>query len=55
MTVSATPVMISDSKVPVQTVPVHGGNNEKIHGDWLGISAKEVHKMHANNVIWLDG
>jgi hypothetical protein len=50
MTGSATPVMISDSKVPV-----HGGNNEQIHGDWLGISAKEVHKMHANNVIWLDG
>jgi len=51
MIVPGTPIMMSDSKVPVQTAPVHGGNNEEIYGDWLGISAEEVQKMRANNVI----
>ena len=51
MIVPGTPIMMSDSKVPVQTAPVHGGNNEEIYGDWLGISVEEVQKMRANNVI----
>ena len=49
--VPGTPIMMSDSKVPVQTAPVHGGNNEEIYGDWLGISVEEVQKMRADNVI----
>jgi len=51
MIVPATPIMMSDSKVPMQTAPVHGGGNEEIYGDWLGISAKGVQKMRANNVF----
>jgi formyl-CoA transferase len=51
MVVPSSPIMMSDSKVPVRTAPVHGGNNEEIYGDWLGYSAEEVAKMREENVI----
>lgn len=51
MVVPGTPIMMSDSKVPVQSAPIHGGNNEEIYGDWLGLSAEEVKKMREDNVI----
>jgi formyl-CoA transferase len=51
MIVPGTPIMMSDSTVPVSTAPIHGGNNEEIYGDWLGLSADEVKQMRADNVI----
>lgn len=51
MVVPGTPIMMSDSSVPVQSAPIHGGNNEEIYGDWLGLSADEVKKMREDNVI----
>lgn len=51
MVVPGTPIMMSDSSVPVQSAPIHGGNNEEIYGDWLGLSAEEVKKMREDNVI----
>ncbi len=51
MIVPGTPIMMSDSKVPLRTAPIHGGKNEEIYGDWLGLSAEEVEKMRADNVI----
>ncbi len=51
MVVPGTPIMMSDSKVPVSTAPIHGGNNEEVYGNWLGLSAEEVKKMREENVI----
>ncbi len=51
MTVPATPIIMSDSKVPVKTAPIHGGNNAEIYGGWLGYSSEEVEKMRADNII----
>ena len=51
MTVPSTPIIMSDSKVPVRTAPVHGGNNQDIYGGWLGYSAEEVVKMREDNII----
>jgi formyl-CoA transferase len=51
VTVPATPIRMSASQVPIQSSPIHGGNNEEIYGDWLGISAEDVKKMRADNVI----
>ncbi len=51
LTVPATPIMMSQSKVPVRSAPLHGGNNAEIYGDWLGLSAAEVEKMRDENVI----
>lgn len=51
MIVPGTPIMMSDSKVPLKTAPVHGGNNEEIYGDWLGYSSEDVAKMREDNII----
>ena len=51
MTVPASPIMMSDSRVAVKTAPVHGGNNREIYGDWLGYSAEEIEKLRADNII----
>lgn len=51
MIVPGTPIMMSDSKVPVRTAPLHGGNNEEVYGSWLGLSPEEVKKMREENVI----
>ena len=51
MTVPSTPIIMSDSKVPVKPAPIHGGNNQDIYGGWLGYSAEEVAKMREDNII----
>ncbi len=51
MTVPATPIQMSASKVGIKPSPVLGADNEGIYGDWLGFSADEVKKMRADNVI----
>jgi len=51
VTVPASPIQMSASKVTVKPSPVHGANNEEIYGQWLGISAEEVRKMRSENVI----
>ena len=51
VTVPASPIQMSASKVTVKPSPVHGANNEEIYGQWLGISAEEVQKMRSENVI----
>jgi len=51
VTVSGWPVNMSDSHVPITTSPLHGGDNEAIYGDWLGISPEDVKVMRENGVI----
>jgi formyl-CoA transferase len=51
VTVPASPIQMSASKVTVKPSPVHGANNEEIYGQWLGISTEEVQKMRSENVI----
>ena len=51
VTVSGWPVNMSDSHVPITTSPLHGGDNEAIYGDWLGISPEDVKAMRENGVI----
>ena len=51
MTVPTSPIQMSETKVPVQTSPVHGENNEEIYGEWLGIPAEQIKKMRSENVI----
>ena len=51
MIVPGTPIMMSDSKVPLRASPVLGASNEEIYGAWLGISAAEVKRMRDENVI----
>jgi formyl-CoA transferase len=49
--VTGSPIKMSDSFVPVKSSPVHGADNEAIYGAWLGLSADEVKKMRAREVI----
>jgi formyl-CoA transferase len=51
MTVPATPIQMSASKVGIKPSPVLGADNEGIYGEWLGLSPDEVKKMRAANVI----
>jgi formyl-CoA transferase len=51
VTVPASPIQMSASKVTVKPSPVHGANNEEIYGQWLGMSTEEVQKMRSENVI----
>ena len=51
MTVPAWPIKMSESQVPIRSAPLHGGDNEQIYGDWLGLSADEVARMRTENVI----
>jgi formyl-CoA transferase len=51
VTVPASPIQMSASKVAIKPSPIHGANNEEIYGQWLGISAEEVRKMRSENVI----
>jgi formyl-CoA transferase len=51
LTVPFTPIQMSASRVDVQPSPLHGADNEEIYGNWLGLSADEVDKMRADNII----
>jgi len=49
--VSAFPLKMSDSSVPVKSAPLHGADNEAIYGEWLGYSAEEVKALRAREII----
>lgn len=51
VTVAGWPLKMSDSHVPIRTSPLHGGDNEAVYGEWLGLSADEVAKMRETSVI----
>ena len=51
VTVPGWPLRMSDSKVPIRTAPLHGGDNEAIYGEWLGCSPEEVQDMRKRDVI----
>ena len=51
VTVSGWPLRMSDSQVPIETAPLHGGNNEDVYGDWLGYSPEEVKDLRAREII----
>jgi formyl-CoA transferase len=49
--VSGWPLMMSDSKVPLKSAPIHGADNEAIYGEWLGCSAADVKEMRRSKAI----
>jgi formyl-CoA transferase len=49
--VSGWPLRMSDTKVPLKTAPVLGGNCEDVLGEWLGYSAAEVKDMRKAKVL----
>ena len=49
--VAGWPVMMSDSKVPLESSPLLGADNESIYGAWLGCSADDVEDMRERRVI----
>lgn len=51
VTVAGWPLQMSDSHVPIRTSPLHGGDNEAVYGEWLGLSADEVAQMRRTSVI----
>jgi formyl-CoA transferase len=51
VTVPGWPVNMSDTKVPLKSSPVLGGDCEAIYGEWLGCSPKEVKDMRQAKVI----
>jgi formyl-CoA transferase len=51
VTVPGWPLRMSDTKVPLKSAPVLGGDCEAIYGEWLGCSPKEVKDMRQAKVI----
>jgi formyl-CoA transferase len=51
VTVPAWPLRMSDTKVPLKSAPVLGGDCDAIYGEWLGCSADEVKDMRQRKVI----
>jgi len=51
VTVPGWPLNMSDSKVPIQSAPLHGSDNEAVYGEWLGCTADEVADMRTRSVI----
>jgi len=49
--VSAFPLKMSDSFVPVKSAPLLGGDNEAVYGEWLGCSPAEVKDLKAREII----
>ncbi len=49
--VSGWPLNMSDTKVPIESSPLHGEHNEDIYGGWLGYSADEVKAMKERDAI----
>jgi hypothetical protein len=42
---------MSDTKVPIKSAPVLGGDCEAIYGEWLGRTPDEVKEMRQAKVI----
>jgi formyl-CoA transferase len=51
VTVPTWPLRMSDTKVPIKSAPVLGGDCEAIYGEWLGCTADEVKDMRKAKVI----
>ncbi|MEL0018251.1 MAG: CoA transferase, partial [Rickettsiales bacterium] len=51
VTVAGWPLQMSGSRVPIKPAPLHGGNNEDVYGEWLGIAAEEVKAMRERGEI----
>ena len=51
VTVPGWPLRMSDTKVPLKTAPVLGGDCEAIYGEWLGRTPDEVKEMRKAKVI----
>lgn len=51
MTVPGFAVRMSDSKVPVQSAPIHGGDNDAILSSWLGYSSDKIADLKTREVI----
>jgi len=51
VTVTGSPIKMSDSFVPVKPSPIHGADNEAIYGAWLGYTPEEVKTLRAREVI----
>jgi len=51
VTVAGWPLKMSGSHVPIRPAPLHGGNNEDVYGEWLGIEANEVRSMRERGEI----
>jgi formyl-CoA transferase len=49
--VPAWPLRMSDTKVPLKSSPVLGGDCEAIYGEWLGCTPDDVKKMREAKVI----
>ena len=45
------PLQMSGSHVPIRPAPLHGGNNEDVYSEWLGIEADEVKAMRERGEI----
>ena len=51
VTVAGWPLRMSDSKVPIKPAPLHGGDNEAVYNEWLGLTPNEVQDLKERNVI----
>ncbi|MGE5150176.1 MAG: CaiB/BaiF CoA transferase family protein [Rhodospirillaceae bacterium] len=51
VTVPGWPLRMSDTKVPLKSAPVLGGDCEAIYGEWLGCTPDEVKEMRKVKVI----
>jgi formyl-CoA transferase len=51
VTVPGWPLRMSDTKVPLKSAPVLGGDCEAIYGEWLGHTPDEVKEMRKAKVI----
>jgi formyl-CoA transferase len=51
VTVPGWPLRMSDTKVPLKSSPVLGGDCETIYGEWLGCTPDEVKEMRKAKVI----
>ena len=51
VTVAGWPLPMSSSHVTIKPAPLHGGNNEDVCGEWLGIDADEVKAMRERGEI----
>jgi formyl-CoA transferase len=49
--VSAFPLKMSDSFVPVKSSPLLGADSESVYGEWLGLSPAEVKDLKAREII----